>query len=627
MLSEARPFRRRRKWDEATALKIRFALLKTLVLALFLLLVFQLWQLQVVKGDYYRERAEHNRLRVLDIPAPRGVMYDREMRLLVRNLPSFTISILPADLPVKVQDQVYERLGRLLNTDPGEIARGVDERRRERRFFEALPIKHRVDRDTAFIIEEHHRDLPGVILEIEPIREYLEGDTLAHLLGYVGPISPEEYDALRREGYRLEDRIGKTGLELSYEEELRGRPGRETVESDVDGRKIAGIAVQEPQPGLSLVLSIDLELQRKMREYLEENMGRSRYGVTIAMKPKTGEILGMVSIPSYDNNLFSGDINAEALQSLLSDPRRPLVNYAVGGRFPPGSIFKLITGSAALQEGVATTRTRILSTGQISIPSQYDPRVIYTFYDYAPLGLLDFYQAIALSSDVYFYYLAGGYREFQGLGIDRLARYAGEFGIGSPTGIDLPGESAGLLPTREWKLKEMKEPWLTGDTYNMAIGQGYVLATPLQMLNVVATVANGGELLRPQLVREIINARGEVVRPFTKKVIRSVPVASENLAAIRQGMREAVRWGTARAVQVPGVEVAGKTGTAESPLLDTRTGEYVTHGWVLAFAPYEDPEIAVVVFDEQGRGNTTAATTAGKILRYYFSRRVLAKAP
>lgn len=612
---------KKRKLDEGVLVRRRFLVFRAVVILTFMALAVQLWRMQVVEGKYYQQKAENNRIRVVSLAPTRGVIYDRKGELLVRNVPTFSVSIVPADLPRDKEELVAKRLSKLIGVEPQAIVDKVRAGRTPQQYFLPVPILSGASQETALSVEEMHLELAGVVVEIEPVRRYLGGPGLSHILGYIGRISETEYSALKETGYSYQDRLGKSGVELAFEKELRGSPGWEQVEVDVYGRKVSSLHVQPSRPGHNLRLTVDLALQREMERLVQASMGESSYAAAVAMNPQTGEVLAMVSQPSYDNNLFSAPLTQETLDALLKDPRRPLLNYAIGVARPPGSIFKLVTASAALQEGVANASTRIYSAGSITVPSQYDPSIIYTFYDWAPLGWLDFTQAIARSSDVYFYYLGGGYREFQGLGVERLAAYARQFGLGAPTGIDLPGETAGLVPNPDWKQRQKKEPWLLGDTYNMAIGQGDILASPLQMVTMLSAVANGGEVLQPQVVREVQDAEGRVVRPFRKEVLRRVEVSPANLALVRQGMKEAVvRLGTATGAQVPGVEIAGKTGTAEFGALDPRTGQRPTHGWFLAFAPIENPRIALVVFQEQGQGALTAAPLAGKILQYYFSR-------
>lgn len=618
----------RRRWrarrpplDEASLLRIRFAIFRGVILFFFFILTAQLWRLQIVEASYYKYRAENNRLRVLPLAPLRGVIYDRHGNLLVRNVPSFAIAIIPADVPLGEQAALAQRLGHLIDVPPQDIEALVNGQRAERRLFSPVTIKADVPQELAFVVDEHHTELPGVVLLTEPKRHYLEGDTAAHVLGYVGPLSPADYARLRERGYQMRDKTGKMGVELFYEQELRGRPGQETVEVDVFGRKTQSLEVQEAQAGQNLVLSLDIELQRAMARFLADGMEEARYAAAAAVNPKTGEILGLVSLPSFDPNIFSTPQRQKEAVALLTDSRRPLLNYALGAAQPPGSTFKMVVASAALEEGVATPKTRIVSTGAIAIVSPYDPSAVTIMRDWAALGSLDLYQGIAQSSDVYFYYLAGGYEDFQGLGIERLATYARAFGLGAPTNIDLPSEASGLVPDPTWKKAQYGEPWYLGDTYNLGIGQGYLLTSPLQMLMATAAIANGGTLYQPQVVREVVDNSGRVLFPFEKKVRRQLPVRPEHLAVVREGMRQAVAQGAAWRAQVPGIEVAGKTGTAEFVAQDPVLGRrFSTHGWFVAFAPFDDPQIAVVVFQEHGNGAGTAAPVAGKILRFYFER-------
>ncbi len=610
---------KRQKVDEAAILRRRFLVFRAVILLTFVALSVQLWRMQVVEGKFYQQKAENNRIRVLSLPPVRGVIYDRKGEPLVRNVPSFSISIVPADLPRENEIAVARRLSKLIGIEPQEIVDKVNGGRTPLQYFLPMPIVSGVSREMALAVEEMHMELPGVVTQVEAVRRYLGGTGLSHILGYTGRISEQEYARQKEEGYLMQDKLGKAGVELSFERELRGKPGHEQVEVDVYGRKITSLQTEQPQPGSNLRLTIDADLQRAMEVLVKEAMGASQYAAAVAMDPQTGRVLGIVSEPTFDNNIFSGPLTQDQLDSLLKNPRKPLLNYAIGVGRPPGSIFKLITASAALQEGISTPSTRIYSAGTITVPSQYDPSIIYTFYDWAALGWMDLTRAIAQSSDVYFYYLSGGYRDFKGMGAEKLADYSRQFSLGAPTGIDLPGETAGLIPDPDWKQRAKNEQWLLGDTYNMSIGQGDVLASPLQMVTMLSAVANGGEVLRPQVVEEVLDADGKVLRPFQKEVIRRVATSPENLAHVRQGMREAVLTGTANVIKIPGVAVGAKTGTAEFGALDPATGQRPTHGWSLAVAPLDDPKIAVVTFFERGNGALTAAPVAGKILQYFFS--------
>ncbi len=627
-------FRGERRWrsqkpkrrEDAYAPGRKFLLLHILVVLLFGILTIQLVRMQVFQGDDYQAQAENNRLRELQVLPMRGLIYDRNRAPLVENVANYSAVIVPADLPAKEEAAVFAHLESLLGIPAQEIAQQVRESREDGNPFEATVIKDELDRDTALILEGLTPYLPGVDLQVEARRNYLSGDLTAHILGYVGRISAEEYAASKDEGYILNDQLGKTGIELVYEDILRGKPGTKLIEVDASGRQQDVLDSRASQPGQNVVLTIDAELQQRTADILREFMGTSDNAAAVVMDVRTGEVLAMVSLPTYDNNLFSKTLSQEELDALMSEPGKPLVNHATAEMYAPGSTFKPVTGLAALQEGVATTSTTIVSHGYITVPNQYDPSVVYVFHDWAALGTLDFYGGISMSSDVYFYYLAGGkYDEgFQGLGEERLARYARSFGLGEPTGVDLPGESAGLVPDAKWKDRTVSEMWYVGDTYNFGIGQGYLAVTPLQLLDAIVAIANDGELLRPRLVREILDSHGNVVTTFAKEVRARVPVNQEHLAVMREAMRQSVTTGVARSAQVAGLAIAGKTGSAEFGAVRA-DGSYDTHGWFVGFAPYENPEIAVVVFVQQGNGFTNAAPAAARIFDYYFHQRYVAE--
>jgi len=625
----------------------KITVFRIIILLLFSLLALQTWRLQIVQGEESRERANRNRFRLVSIPAPRGVIYDREGRLLVRNIPSFTVSVVPAALPPDREEEVIQRLASLLempvesrlDSEPSSLSQvsplflglerwfgpGIRDLIEEGRKTPFVPVilAHDLPREVAFLIEEEHLDLPGVVVQIEAQREYIDGPLLSHIIGYVGPIPEEEVESYS--DYEPNDLVGLTGVELTFEEELKGEKGRKHVEVDVAGREVRTVGTaMDPQPGYNLILTIDLDLQEEATEALQEEMtaAGSPSGVAVAMDPQTGEILALVSLPSYDNNLFIGGISFEDYQALQDNPHHPLVDHALTGQYPPGSTFKIIGAAAGLEAGVINRHTAINCPGTIWLPHRFapqDPSLAQPFRCWAGHGPLGVVSAIAQSCDVFFYKLAGGYQDFAGLGLPSLAYYARLFGLGSPTGIDLPGEGEGLIPSEDWKRLTYGEAWVTGDTYNMAIGQGYILTTPLQLLNATAALANGGTLYGPQIVREVRDAEGNIIRPFRKEAIRQLPIGPENLALVREGMRAAVAWGTGWRANLPGVAVAGKTGSAEYPGPRDREGNLPTHAWFVAYAPAEDPEIALVVFIEGGgEGSVTAAPVAARILADYF---------
>ena len=642
----------------------RFLIFRAIVVLAFALLTAQLWRLQMVHGDDYRLEADRNRFRLVSVDAPRGVIYDRQGHILARNQPSFAVAIVPADLPSEKEETVFARLSDLLGLPAssqsasagGSPRAGIKELVDGGRAapFSPVIIKTNVPRDVAFIIEEEHLELPGVHVQIEPIRQYPDGPLTAHILGYVGHIPKEEAEEYLSRGYHPNDRVGVAGAELIFEEWLRGVKGRKHIEVDVAGREVRTVGKSVlPQLGHNLILALDLELQRAAGAALRKGMEAvgSESGVVIAMNPQTGEMLAMVSLPSYDDNLFAGGISAEDYERLSNDPGRPLFNRAISGQYPVGSTFKIVPASAALEEKVVDRNTHIFAPGVIWVPNQYAPYdldLAQPFYCWNENGhgSIDIIHAIAHSCDIFFYEVAGGFSgwyvpggerigPFHGLGIKRLAEYARLFGFGEPTSIDLTGEAVGLVGDDRWKRQILGESWVTGDTYNMAIGQGFLLATPLQLLNAVAAIANGGTLYRPQVLLEVRDAEAGVVRPFAPQVIRELPISAENLALVQEGMRGAVDWGTAYRARLEGVEVAGKTGTAEF-FIDRdddgqedrdEDGHLPAHAWFTAFAPYQDPEIALVVFVDGGaskgppevlEGSQVAAPIAAEILRSYF---------
>jgi penicillin-binding protein 2 len=622
---------RRKRWkseqtetpDPKQQYNLKLNLLRLAVVIAFALLTVQLVRLQLIRGAEFEERAELNQLRVEPIVPARGLIYDRNGNPVVENVPSFAAAVVPADLPRDRTLQIAARLDDLLGVPAGETAMRVEAGRQSNNPFIPVIVQDGLDRETAFLLREQVADMPGVQVIVEAVRRYTAGPELADVLGYIGRIDEEEYAELGDRGYIASDLLGKTGVEAVYEQYLRGRIGAKEIEKDASGREIRVLNERPALPGSDVHLAIDIELQHATSEILRRGAGENQ-AAAVVMDVNTGEVLAMVSLPVYDNNIFSGKIDEDMLERYLNDPRKPLVNHAISEQYPPGSIFKQITGAAALEEGVAFPSTTITSHGFITIPSEYDPSVIYTFRDWQALGTLDFYGGMAMSSDVYFYYLAGGYHaygnNFNGLGVERLAAYSRAFGLGRQTGIDLLGETTGNLPDPEWKEETYGEVWTIGDTYNMGIGQGFVAVTPIQMVRMTAAIANGGQLLTPRVVREVRDGDGKVIVPNEAKVESTLPVSQANLATVRESLRQAVTWGTASGSAVSNVAVSGKTGTAEFGQ-QRADGRYdTTHGWYTGYAPTENPEIAVVVFLEHGGGGLDAAPLASEIFDFYFNR-------
>jgi penicillin-binding protein 2 len=505
-----------------------------------------------------------------------------------------------------------------------------------------IPILDLVERPIAFEVSEEIYRLPSVRVNQVPVREYPYADQVSHMLGFMGPIPAIFAEDYAESGYtNPNEKVGLSGLEYSYQTELRGSPGYKNLEVDILGREMRTVGqVADPIPGQNLILGTDLRLQRVMREALETQMAEkeAKWGVVIAMDPMTGLILGMVSLPSFDNNIFAEGINEEYL-ALERDERRPLINYAIGGLYPPGSTFKMTTAGAALQEGIIGGDDIVVDSGPLLLPNRFAPDDLSLAQPFVSWnhklginhGRLDVVRAMALSNDIYFYWIAGGYPPSQipGLGARKLAEWTELFGYGDPTGIDLPGEVGTIVPNDQWKRQLYAESWTTGDSYNMGIGQGYVLATPLQVLVASAVVANGGKVVEPQVVYQITDANGGLQRDFKPIIRRELPISPENMALLQEGMWAAVNTaeGTSTSVKIDGITLAGKTGTAEfceyiPEEQDCRRDDkdnLPTHAWFVAYGPYEAPEIAVVAFVyDGGEGSATAIPIARQVLEAYF---------
>jgi penicillin-binding protein 2 len=656
--------------------------------AIFLIYIFRLFSLQILQVAEWVARAEENRVEVLNLPATRGIIVDRNGIVLARNIPSFNVVITAANLPDdpgEVQE-IYRELSEIIDL-PVNLNKITPENPYVPCFsehgiaqiaeyglsstpYQPVRVKCDVPEQVARIVQEKAVDWPGVSIEIEPIRDYPTGSITASIIGFLGPIPANQEEEFRAKGLvPNRDKVGYAGLELQFQDLLAGKNGSWKVEVDVAGKVIRGLEPPvNPVPGANLRLTIDTRLQQAMtgiligeidfwNRYL--NTIRSTSGVVIAMNPKTGEILGMVSYPTYENNRMARFIPAYYYNQLINDPANPLLNHAVGDVLPAGSVFKLTTAVGALNEGVVTPEQVLSTPPKITITERYyanDPGREREFVDWnkAGFGQLDFLGGIANSSNVYFYKLGGGYRDEVpvGLGICRLGTYARALGYGEYPGIELPDEEKGLIPDPKWKRITHGEGWSTGDTYIASVGQGYVLATPLQVLMSAATIANDGKLMKPTLIREITDAEGNVLQPFsplmrwdiTKDAViqefydttirgcepiegRTKTVQPWVIDKVQEGMRRAVTNGTlAREFRNVTIAVAGKTGTAEycDQYANAKNlcipGNWPSHAWTVAYAPYEDPEIAVVAFVYNGgEGASVAGPIVRQVIEAYFA--------
>ncbi len=694
----------------------------------FTSLLFRLLNVQVAQGSQWAARAVDNYTNEVSVPAPRGIIYDRNGYILARNLASYNIVITPADLPNDSSDiqRIYRELSKLIEVPVGGRVDDENLLKQAKLFGPCVPgpgitqlvalqdsiapyspvkIKCNVAPEIARIVEEKKSDWHGVTVEVEPIRDYPTGSLTADMVGFLGPIPASLEKDLRAQGFiPNRDKIGYAGVEASLQDILAGRNGKRVVQVDVAGQELRNLKPPiAPAPGNNIYLTIDTRLQAAAEASLIEEINywntwfhttRISSGVVIAMNPKTGEILAMVSYPSYENNRFARFIPDYYYRQLSQDPRHPLLNNAISAEFPPGSAFKLSTATGAINEGVVTTSTIINAPGKLDLCEKFNPNDVCTglntrpfvdhIYDKKPEGFgpINFYQCIAFSSNVCFYKLGGGYQDEinPGLGIERLREYARALGYDQRSGIELMGEATGLIPYPQWKRLNTGENWSTGDTYIASVGQGYVLATPLQILMSAATVANQGKLMQPTIIREVTNGDGKPlevwfnptdftvsnaqtagsyqISPFTPNLKWDVTVTPliksyscgdgycsldenklktikpESIEAVREGMRLAVTaplFGTLHGIfkDFP-LAIAGKTGTAEYCDDVARAanqcdfGKWPTHAWTVAYAPYEDPEIVVIAFAYHGgEGATVAAPVVSRVIKAYFDLKAI----
>ncbi|MGZ6315175.1 MAG: penicillin-binding protein 2 [Candidatus Limnocylindrales bacterium] len=576
-------------------------------------LTARLFYLQIVDGGRFATLATRNRTVLEAVPSPRGLIYDRAGRALVTNVPTFAVKLRPADLPQDQRALVVDRLAALLGMDAAEINATIDGNPGSS--FDLVRIKGDVDENTARLIAEAGFELPGVQVAVEARRDYTYGSLFSQILGYTGPVAADELAQLKALGYLPDDLLGKTGLEAEYEADLRGTYGSQNVERDVAGRRTQVLqTVSAAVPGDSLNLTIDTKEQKYAQTALEwamKEIGLKR-GVVIAMNPQTGEIIAMVSLPTYDDNLFARGISNADYGALVNNPDRPLLNHATQEHFPPGSTYKLVTGTGGLADKKISSTTQLQTKAFLTLGTT-------KFYDWnrRGFGACDIYCGFGHSSDTFFFQVAGM------LGIDRLGYWAKQYGFGQPTGIDLPGEVSGIVPTNQWKEDTLGAPIFPGETYQAGIGQGYDVVTPIQLINAYAAMANGGTLYQPQIVHDIVAPDGTVVRPFKKKVLRKLDVPGSVLKTMRNAARNVVLVRhTYNLVDMP-IKVAGKSGTAEFGIKDSQ-GRLPFHSWFVGFVPKDpyngnfdnhDSQLVVLAFAYDSRTKGNAAT---EIVKYYL---------
>ncbi len=658
-----------------------------LILLVFIIYLARLFNLQIIQGTEWIAQAEENRTKNINLPAQRGVIYDRNGVILARNIPSYNVVVTAANLPDDsgAVQEIFRELADLIDVpvNGGELSEEnpyvpcisdhgiaqIVEYGESATPFQPVQIACDIDQTIAMVIQEKSIDWPGVSIEVQPIRDYPTGSLTASIIGFLGPIPANQEEFYREQGFDpSRDKVGYAGVELEYQEELAGRNGLRSIEVDVAGQELRTVGeVREAQSGQNLRLTIDSRLQQAATAILEREINfwnnylqtiRSTSGVVIAMNPQTGEVLAMVSFPTYENNRMARIIPAYYYEQLIADPANPLLNHAVGDTLPAGSVFKLSTAVGALNEGVVTPDQFIDTPPKITITEKYfandrgNPRE-FVDWNEAGFGRLNFLGGIANSSNVYFYKLGGGYQDEvpEGLGVCRLGTYARALGYGDYPGVGLPDEEKGLIPDPQWKRITHGESWSTGDTYIASVGQGYVLATPLQVLLSATTIANDGKLMQPKLVQEILDGEGNVIQEFEptqKWDITQDPIIQEYydttirgcepvegqtktvqpwvVETVQEGMRRAVTQGTLDD-EFANVDftAAGKTGTAEycDQYANAKNlcipGNWPTHSWTVAYAPFENPEIAVVAFVYNGgEGASVAGPIVRQVLEAYF---------
>ena len=572
-------------------------------------LFIRLWNLQVIQGAKFRALSEDNRIAYRLVQSPRGMVFDSSGELLADNRASFNIYLIREN--IKKLKQTIRLLAEITDQPFEELY----QRTRNANPFRPFLIKSDISRKTMAFLEEHKPDYPGVFVQVTPLRQYPSKEQASHLLGYMGEVSNRQLQRLKVRDYRQGDLLGQYGVERTQEKFLRGQNGFKQVEVDAYGRELRVVRPFVEKPGNNVYLTIDMELQKKAEELFEAHEGS-----IVVLNPSNGAILAMVSKPSFNPNIFAGGIDAKDWKSLMQNPLKPLENRAIRGQYPPGSIFKIVMGFAILNEKIMRSDGKIRCHGSFPFGKK-----IFRDWKKGGHGPIDYVQSLAQSCDIYYY--TNGHK----LGIKRIAHYARMFGLGSPTGFGA-AEKGGLVPSDAWKRRRFKERWYKGETISVSIGQGYNLVTPMQAANLIATVANGGYLWKPYLVRKVLDPGGKALFESKPRLIRKIPISPEIFQKVREGLKEVVHGerGTAKKARVPGVIVAGKTGTAQTVDLkytgrkrkpEELPRKFRDHGWFVAFAPYENPTIAIAILGENaGRPGSFFAPYAKELISFYLEK-------
>ena len=598
------------KQDGAPELRRRSQFLFVLLAVAFLGLTARLVFLQIVQGERYTYLSENNRIRIKRVPGTRGMIFDREGQLLVDSRPSFDLIFVPEDSGERPENTL-KLLAGYLRRDPGELLK-IFEENKNRAAFDELVLGRDIDWPAVVAVETHQLDLPGVSLRARPRRNYSDGPMAAHVLGYLGEINQKQLKNLKDQGYVIGDEIGQYGLERRWEELLRGQSGGQQVEVDALGRRVRVLHEVTDVPGYTVHLTLDRQLQETAYEAL-----KGKEGTIVALDVNSGAVLALASTPAFDPNTFARGIKSDEWTGLVKDQLRPLSNRATQGQYPPGSTFKIVMSIAGLEEGVIQPESFIQDPGFYSFGNR-------SFRDWKKggHGSVNLHKAIVESCDTYFYQLGPK------LGVDRIAKWARAFGLGEKTGIALDDERTGTIPDTEWKRKRYRQPWFPGETVSVAIGQGYVTVTPLQLANMIAAVANGGKLYRPYVVNKVESVDGATVREYGPELIRTIELKPDTLKRVRAALADVVSAprGTGGAARSQVVSIAGKTGTAQ--VVEMKGGYVKTeqlayfnrdHAWFVSYAPVENPQVAIAVLVEHGgHGGDAAAPMAKKVFEKFI---------
>lgn len=593
----------------------------------FAVFVGRIFYLQVIKGSSFRALSENNRVRSQPILAPRGLILDRNGKSLAQNTASFNLVAVPFDLPKQGLDNELQKLAEGLGLNLDDLRSKLANA--DKKSVQQILIAQNQSSEKSILFDTRSAEFPGFSMQKIPVRDYVEPEIFSHVLGFTGLISQADLKSIDPGKYESVDFIGKSGIESMYEKYLHGSNGQNLLEVDASGKLLNLLGENDPIPGQSLILNIDKELQDQLYSALKSRGNAKTKAAAVAMNPKNGQVLAFLSLPGFNNSLFARGISQEDYNKLLTDKSLPLFNRVIVGTYPPGSTVKPMVAAAALSEGVVNPSTVIYDNGVLVIPNQYDPSINYNFYGWKRQGLgpMTITSAIAQSSDIYFYTVAGGNPHsstITGLGAEKLAEYYRKFNLGKITGIDLPGEKSGLVADPAWKALYYKSDailskWYLGDTYHIAIGQGDMLATPLQVSEWTAIIANNGIGFKPTVLNKVVDSTtGKIVFESKPQVLVNKFISDENLKIIQEGMRDTVVKGSGRQLATLPISAAGKTGTSQFDGSDPLR----THAWFTAYAPFEDPQIVITVLVEAGgEGHIAAVPVAKQVLEWWAKNR------